>query len=154
MTESFAKSPTGDFISRKTKVGASQGLPQIGWHCPDKEAQVTLSSWSVTTKSALSMRLQNPKSNSWCGRYRARERARKVLIKEPVPGEFHFLERILRSSFFCLHCHQLSACCAGFLPTPLPLNMHRNFFLLFCSVSRERSLEQKEWAPLASSDIK
>lgn len=104
-----------DFISRKTKVDACHGLPQVVWCCPDVESQATLS-LSVTTKSVLPLWIQKPKSHSWC-EDRARERARNVPIKEPVPCEFHFLERILRSSFFCLHCHQLSACCAGFLST-------------------------------------
>ena len=54
-----------DFISRKTKVDACQGLPQVVWHCPDVESQVTLS-LRVTTKSVLPMWIQKPKSNSWC----------------------------------------------------------------------------------------
>ena len=105
-----------DFVSRKTKVDACQGLPQVSWRCRDTEAQVTLS-LRVTIKSVPSTWIQKPKSHSWGERYRARERARNVLIKEPVPCEFHFLERVLRSSFFSLHCHQLSSCCAGFLST-------------------------------------
>lgn len=104
-----------DFIFRKTKVDACQGLPQVVWHCPDVESQATLS-LRVTTKSVLPMWIQKPKSNSWC-EIQSKGEGKKCSIKELVPCEFRFLERILRSSFFCLHCHQLSACCAGFLST-------------------------------------
>lgn len=57
-------------------------------------------------------------------------------IKEAAQCEFHFLERILRSSFLCLHCHQLSACCACFLSTtPSPQNASKLLSALLFSLA-------------------
>lgn len=46
------------------------------------------------------------------------------------------LERVLRSSFFCLHCHQLSACCACFLSAnPSPQNASKLLSALLFSLA-------------------
>lgn len=119
------------------ELGPKPGRPQVCSHiCPDvEEAEVTLS-LRLTTNSVLSTSLQTPKSNSWRERYRARERRRNVLIKERAQCESHFLERILRNSFFCLHCHQLSACCARFLSaTPSPQYASKLLFPLLFSLA-------------------
>lgn len=124
--EECGQKPWQGFVSRITAVDACLGLSgdataaatRLLSHCPDtEEAAVTLS-LRLTTRSVLSTSTQTPNSNSWGERYGARERRRDVLIKEAAQCEFHFLERILRSSFFCLHCHQLSARCACFLSAP------------------------------------
>lgn len=138
-----------DFIFRKTKVGLLPGpatsclaLPRCGESSDfifESNNQIKVLMW-----------IQKPKSNFGV-RYRAKERARNVL-KNRCRVNFCFLGKNLRSLFFCLHCHQLSACCAGFLSTT-PSSICIETFL-FVQFSRKDLLEQKEWAPLASSDIK